>query len=76
MKTLRDPYVALALAVIHHAALDLESKNPACVAEARVWLQFVGLSWCQILGVSDEELNAWVENDFALPSSVHRNWRY
>jgi hypothetical protein len=39
-----ENYAALALAVIHKAALDLHSKNPACVAEARAWLQFVGLS--------------------------------
>lgn len=75
-KTIHDPYVALALAVIHHAAMDLESENPARVAEASTWLQFVGLSWCQIIGVSEEELKAWVANGFALPPSVHRNWRY
>jgi hypothetical protein len=75
-KTIHDPYVALALAVIHHAAMDLESENPARVAEASAWLQFVGLSWCQILGVSEEELKTWVANGFALPPSIHRNWRY
>ena len=75
-KTKHDPYVALALAVIHHAAMDLESENPARVAEASAWLQFVGLNWCQILGVSEEELKTWVANGFALPPSVHRNWRY
>ncbi len=75
-ETIHDPYVALALAVIHHAAMDLESENPARVAEASAWLQFVGLSWCQILGVSEEELKAWVAKGFALPPSVHRNWRY
>jgi hypothetical protein len=73
---IHDSYVALALAVIHHAAMDLESENPARVAEARAWLQIVGLSWCQILGVSEEELNFWAANDFILPPSVHRNWRY
>lgn len=76
MKTLLDPYAALALAIIHHAALDLESRNPARASEARGWLQLVGLSWCQILGVPDEELTTWVEKDFALPSGPHRNWRY
>ncbi len=75
-ETIHDPYVALALAVIHHAAMDLESENPARVAEASAWLQFVGLSWCQILGVSEEELKAWATKGFALPPSVHRNWRY
>lgn len=75
-KTIHDPYAVLALAVIHHAAADLESENPSRVAEARKWLQFVGLSWCQMLGVSEEELNTWAANDFTLPLSVHRNWRY
>ena len=75
-ETIHDPYVALALAVIHHAAMDLESENPARVAEASAWLQFVGLSWCQILGVPEEELKAWETKSFALPPSVHRNWRY
>lgn len=75
-KTIHDPYIALALAVIHHAAVDLESENPARVAEARAWLQFVGLSWCQMIGVSEEELNTWAANNFSLPPSVHRNWRY
>jgi len=73
---IRDPYAALALAVIYHAAMDLKSKNPARVAEARAWLQFVGLSWCHLLGVSEEELKVWAARSFALPPSVHRNWRY
>ncbi len=71
-----ENYAALALAVIHKAALDLHSKNPACVAEARAWLQFVGLSWCQILGVSEEELEQWAVSNFTLPPNIHRNWRY
>ena len=71
-----ENYAALALAVIYKAALDLHSKNPACVAEARAWLQLVGLSWCQTLGISEEELDQWVANNFALPSNGHRNWRY
>ena len=71
-----DPYVALALAIIYKAALDLKSKNPACAAEAQAWLQLVGLSWCQLLGITDEELTEWVSENFTLPSSVHRNWRY
>ena len=71
-----DYYAALALAVIYGAARDLKSKNPARVSEARAWLQVVGLSWCQILGISDVELDRWAANNFALPSSAHRNWRY
>jgi hypothetical protein len=73
---LDENYAALALAVIHKAVLDLQSNNPACVAEARAWLQWVGLSWCQILGISDEEIDHWAANNFALPPSAHRNWRY
>jgi len=42
---IHDPYIALALAVIYHAVLDLDSDNPARMAEARAWLQFVGLNW-------------------------------
>lgn len=73
---LDENYAALALAVIYKAALDLHSKNPACVAEARAWLQLVGLSWCQILGISEEELDQWAANNFTLPPNGHRNWRY
>jgi hypothetical protein len=73
---INDRYAALALAIVYNAALDLKSKNPARVAEARTWLQWVGLSWCQILGISDEELDHWAANNFALPPSAHRNWRY
>jgi|FrelakmetLWP11LW_1041352.scaffolds.fasta_scaffold133992_1 hypothetical protein len=75
-ESVNNPYVALALAVVQNAAQDLNSKNPARAAEARAWLQFVGLSWCQMLGVSEEELNTWAANNFTLPTSVHRNWRY
>ena len=75
-ETIHDPYVALALAVIHHAALDLESENLARASEARTWLQFVGLSWCQMLGVSEKELKTWMAKGFALPPTFHRNWRY
>jgi hypothetical protein len=71
-----DPYTALALAVIYHAVQDLHCKNPSRVAEARAWLQFVGLDWCQLLGVTEEKLNAWVTGNFTLPPSAHRNWRY
>ncbi len=73
---IHDPYIALALAVIYHAVSDLESNNPARVSEAQAWLQFVGLNWCQLLGVSEETLNAWVAAGFAMPPSAHRNWRY
>ena len=75
-ESIGDPYVALALAVVLKAALDLKSKNPACALEAKIWLQFVGLSWCQMLGISEKEISNWVSNNFALPPSVHRNWRY
>jgi hypothetical protein len=71
-----DPYAALALAVIYHAAKDLESDNPSCVAEARAWLQIVGINWCQILGIPEEDMSIWISNDFNLPKSKHRNWRY
>ncbi len=69
-------YAALALAIIHKAALDLHSSNPACAAEARAWLVLVGISWCQMLGVTDSQLAAWEANHFALPPESHRNWRY
>jgi len=46
------------------------------VTEARTWLQFVGLNWCELMGVSEEELETWVAGGFALPPSAHRNWRY
>lgn len=75
-ESFNDPFAALALAVILRAALDLKSKNPARVSEARTWLQFVGLSWCQLLGISEKELTFWVANGFALPPKAHRNWRY
>ncbi|KPL80847.1 hypothetical protein ADN00_01270 [Ornatilinea apprima] len=71
-----DPYTALALAVIYHAVLDLESSNPARVAEAHAWLQFEGMNWCQMLGISEEELESWAASGFPLPPNAHRNWRY
>ncbi|MCX6054796.1 MAG: hypothetical protein NTZ74_07775 [Chloroflexi bacterium] len=71
-----DPFAALALAVILRAALDLKSKNPACALEARTWLQFVGLSWFQMLGISEKEISKWVASNFSLPPNAHRNWRY
>ncbi len=73
---LHGPYTTLALAVIHHAMQDLKSDNPARVAEARAWLQFVGIDWCELLGITGEELNTWVASGFALPDTGHRNWRY
>lgn len=73
---IRDPYAALALAVVFKAAMDIKSKNPACASEARMWLQFVGVSWCQILGITEKELATWAGSDFSLPPSAHRNWRY
>jgi hypothetical protein len=75
-ESISDPFAALALAVILRAALDLKSKNRARVSEARTWLQFVGLSWCQLLGISEKELTFWAANGFALPLKAHRNWRY
>ena len=75
-ESISDPFAALALAIILRAALDLKSKNPARVSEARTWLQFVGLSWCQLLGISEKELTFWAANGFALPPKAHRNWRY
>ncbi len=71
-----DPYAVLALAVVFKAALDLKSKNPTCVLEARTWLQFVGLSWCQMLGISEKEISKWVAGNYSLPPNAHRNWRY
>lgn len=71
-----DCFAALALAIVYGAVRDLKSKNPARASEARTWLQSVGLSWCQILGIPDEQLAHWAANDFALPPSTHRNWRY
>jgi hypothetical protein len=75
-ESISDPYAALALAVVFKAALDLKSKNPSCALEARTWLQFVGLSWCQLLGISEKELTFWAANSFDLPPNAHRNWRY
>jgi hypothetical protein len=75
-ESISDPFAALALAVILRAALDLKSKNPARVSEARTWLQFVGLSWCQLLSISEKEISTWVASNFALPPKAHRNWRY
>lgn len=75
-ESISDPYVVLALAVVFKAALDLQSKNPACALEARTWLQFVGLSWCQMLGISEKEISTWVAGNFTLPPNAHRNWRY
>lgn len=75
-ETIYDGYAALALAIVYNAALDVKSKNPALVAEARAWLQLVGVSWCEILDVSEKELADWVANEFDLPPSIHRNWRY
>jgi hypothetical protein len=69
-------YAALALAIIHKAALDMHSRNPACASEARAWLMLIGISWCQMLGVTEAQLAAWEGNHFALPSGSHRNWRY
>lgn len=71
-----DPYAVLALAVVFKAALDLKSKNPKCALEARTWLQFVGLSWCQMLGISEKEISKWVAGNYSLPPNAHRNWRY
>lgn len=75
-ESISDPFAVLALAVVFKAALDLKSKNPACALEARTWLQFVGLSWCQMLGISEKELTFWAANGFTLPPKTHRNWRY
>jgi len=75
-ETISDPYAVLALAVVFKAALDLKSKNPTCALEARTWLQFVGLSWCQMLGISEKEISKWVACNFSLPPNAHRNWRY
>jgi len=75
-ESISDPYAALALAVVFKAALDLKSKNPSCALEARTWLQLVGLSWCQLLGISEKELTFWAANGFDLPPNTHRNWRY
>ncbi|OJX47177.1 MAG: hypothetical protein BGO78_17025 [Chloroflexi bacterium 44-23] len=75
-ESISDPYATLALAVLFRAALDLKSKNPARVSEARTWLQFVGLSWCQMLGISEKEISTWVASNFTLPPNAHRNWRY
>lgn len=69
-------YAALALAIIHKAALDLHSRNPACASEARAWVMLIGISWCQMLGVTESQLSAWEANHFALPPGSHRNWRY
>jgi len=74
--TIYDGYAALALAIVYNAALDVKSNNPALVAEARAWLLLVGLSWCEILDVSEKDFAGWVANDFDLPTSSHRNWRY
>jgi hypothetical protein len=75
-ESISDPYAVLALAVVFKAALDLKSKNPTCALEARTWLQFVGLSWCQMLGISEKEISKWIASNFSLPSNTHRNWRY
>ena len=56
--------------------LDLECDNPARLAEARAWLQFVGLNWCELIVGSKKEVEAWVAGGFALPPGTHRNWRY
>ena len=71
-----ENYAALALAIIHKAALDLNSSNPSCAAEAQAWLVLVGMSWCQMLGITETQLAAWAKKKYALPSSTHRNWRY
>ena len=75
-ETIYDYYAALALAVVYGAARDLMSKNPARVSEARAWLQLVGLSWCQMLGVSESQLDDWAKKGYTIPFSSHRNWRY
>jgi hypothetical protein len=71
-----ENYASLALAIIHKAALDLNSSNPSCAAEAQAWLVLVGISWCQMLGVTEAQLAAWAGNNYILPLSRHRNWRY
>lgn len=71
-----DNYAALALAIVQKAALDLRRSNPACAAEARAWLMLVGISWCQMLGVTEIQLASWAANNFFLQPSSHRNWRY
>jgi hypothetical protein len=71
-----ENYGALVLAVVYQAALDLHSKNPACASEAKVWLRHVGISWCQMLGIQETQLAAWEEDNFNLPPTTHRNWRY
>lgn len=71
-----DPYDVLMLAVILQAAVDLHSSNPACAAEALSWLRQEGLNWCLMLGILDDDFNAWANGGFKLPPSAHRNWRY
>ena len=75
-ESISDPYAVLALAVVFKAASDLKSKNPTCALEARTWLQFVGLSWCQLLGISEKEISKWTASNFSLLPNAHRNWRY
>ncbi len=71
-----DPYATLMLAVILQAAVDINSSNPARAAEALAWLRQEGLNWCLMLGILEDDFNAWANGGFKLPPSAHRNWRY
>lgn len=71
-----DPWITLAIAVVYQAVLDAQNGHPALANEAKIWLQFIGVSWCEILDVSEKELKIFSLNDLKLPENTHRNWRY
>lgn len=71
-----DPWIILALAIVYQATLDVHNGHPALANEAKLWLNNMGMNWCQILGVPESHLEDWSRNNFALLENLQRNWRY
>jgi hypothetical protein len=73
---LDDKYFTLALAIILQAVKDTNYSSSYRASEAKKWLTEIGVHWCHAMGISDEVLSDWKANNFQLPPTTHRNWRY
>jgi hypothetical protein len=71
-----DPWITLALAVVYQAAQDAQNGHPALAADAKQWLEVVGVNWCQVLDVPERTLAKWFKMDFWIVKNSQRNWRY
>lgn len=71
-----DPWITLALAIVYQAAVDAENGHPALATDAKLWLEYIGLYWCEMLNVPINILENWSSSDFRLIGVPQRNWRY